>query len=333
VADGERFHFQLAYLEFDARLYELELGLDERSLLLELDIDQALCELGGIDGQVDLGQYVGQSADMVFMPVGDDDAAQLGFMFKQVADIGYEKVDAEHLILGEHHAGIDNDDVVAVLDGHHVLADLTESAEGYYLKLVTGHFLLEKFELGGMVFFRFKSAYFSQYRRELEYVGLYYFAQAALVKRRCRVIHGEVHCIADAPGPAVHLADALVGEVPGHGKTAQRNHDLWFENFHLAFQPFAAGLDFTGHGIAVFGRAAFNHVGYENLVSFQVDHAKELFEELSGRAYKRPARLVFIPAGSFANEKEGCIFRPFARHNLGAVAGQITILAAFYFSV
>ena len=51
-----------------------------------------------------------------------------------VGDVGDDEVDAEHLLVGEHEAGVDGDHVVAVLEQHHVLADLAETAEGDYAK-------------------------------------------------------------------------------------------------------------------------------------------------------------------------------------------------------
>ena len=39
------------------------------------------------------------------------------------------EVDAEHLVARELDAAVEHDDLAAVLDGGHVLADLAESAE------------------------------------------------------------------------------------------------------------------------------------------------------------------------------------------------------------
>jgi hypothetical protein len=55
---------------------------------------------------------------------------QLLALVDDVADVGDHKVDAEHVLGGEHEAAVYGDAVVAVLEQHHVLADLTETAEG-----------------------------------------------------------------------------------------------------------------------------------------------------------------------------------------------------------
>src|SRR5436305_1960922 len=62
-------------------------------------------------------------------PVGNDDAAHLVAALFQVGDVGDDQVDAQHRLLGEHEAAVDHDDVVAVLEGHHILADLFKAAQ------------------------------------------------------------------------------------------------------------------------------------------------------------------------------------------------------------
>ncbi len=47
----------------------------------------------------------------------------------EVADVGQDEVDAEVLVAREREAGVDDDDLVAVLVDGHVLADLAEAAE------------------------------------------------------------------------------------------------------------------------------------------------------------------------------------------------------------
>ena len=125
----------------------------------------------------------------------------------------------------------------------------------------------------------------------------------------------------------------LAGEIFGHGKAAERDDDAWLYQVKLALQPFAAGHYLAGHRVAVLGRAALDHIGDEDLVAFIADHADKLVEVLAGRAHERPASLVFVPAGGFADKEEPGVLRPLSRHNLCAVPGQLTIFAALYFRV
>src|SRR3972149_5912618 len=57
---------------------------------------------------------------------------------RDVGDVRDDQIDAQHLLLGEHEAGVDDDEVFAKLEDHHVLADLAEAAQGDYAQLF-GH--------------------------------------------------------------------------------------------------------------------------------------------------------------------------------------------------
>ncbi len=61
--------------------------------------------------------------------MGDQERLDLGAALLEVGDVGDDEVDAEHLLVGEHQAAVDDDDVVAVLEHVHVLADLADAAE------------------------------------------------------------------------------------------------------------------------------------------------------------------------------------------------------------
>ena len=71
---------------------------------------------------------------MVFVAVGEEQAADMLAILFQVGEVGGDDVDAQQFGVGEHHAGVDDDDVVAVAEGHGVHAELAEAAEGDYLK-------------------------------------------------------------------------------------------------------------------------------------------------------------------------------------------------------
>ena len=86
--------------------------------------DQPFRQPSGKNRDAQLGQDVGQSADVVFVTMRDENRPHLVPVFEEVADVGDHKIDPEQLVLGKHEAGVDDDDVVAILDGRHVLTDL-----------------------------------------------------------------------------------------------------------------------------------------------------------------------------------------------------------------
>ena len=66
---------------------------------------------------------------MVLVGMGDQERLDVGAALLEVGDVGDDEVDAEHLLVGEHEPAVDDDDVVAVLEDVHVLADLPHPAE------------------------------------------------------------------------------------------------------------------------------------------------------------------------------------------------------------
>ncbi|MBA7474994.1 hypothetical protein ES707_10357 [subsurface metagenome] len=134
VADMERLHPELAQDDLAAGGYHLEPGSGEYPPLLELAGDEPNGELGGVDGDIELGEQVGQGTDVVLVPVGDDDSSYLVPLLGEVGGIWEDQVHPQHLLVGEREAGIDDNDVVAVFHHHHVLADFGEPAEGDYLQ-------------------------------------------------------------------------------------------------------------------------------------------------------------------------------------------------------
>ena len=99
-------------------------------VLLDLVAEQAAGQGRGVDRHArELGQDVRQRADVVLVGVGDEERLDVGAALLEVGDVGDDEVDAEHLLVGEHQAAVDDDDLVAVLEHVHVLADLPHPAE------------------------------------------------------------------------------------------------------------------------------------------------------------------------------------------------------------
>ena len=126
----EELHGELAGPDALARLHGDELGALHQAVLLQLQLDEARGEPGAVDGHVHLLEHVGDGADVVLMPVGDEEPADPGPVLDEIADVGDDQVDAVHVVPGEGHAAVHHDDLAAVLIGGHVLADLIETAQG-----------------------------------------------------------------------------------------------------------------------------------------------------------------------------------------------------------
>ena len=68
---------------------------------------------------------------MILMPVGNDKALDLVNIFFQICDVRDDQVDAEHIILGERQAAVDDNNAVIILESGDVHTDLFQTAQGY----------------------------------------------------------------------------------------------------------------------------------------------------------------------------------------------------------
>ena len=67
---------------------------------------------------------------MVLVAVGDHDRLDVLRALAQVGEVGQHEVDADHLRGREAQPDVDDDDPAVLLDDRHVLADLSQPAEG-----------------------------------------------------------------------------------------------------------------------------------------------------------------------------------------------------------
>jgi len=107
---------------------------DERVVVELVFLDLVAQEPAREDRRVDrhareLREHVRQRADVILVGMGDEERTDVGAALLEVGDVGDDEVDAEHLLVGEHQAAVDDDDVVPVLEDVHVLADLPYPAE------------------------------------------------------------------------------------------------------------------------------------------------------------------------------------------------------------
>ena len=114
-----------------ARLYGVGLGAPGGSALLEFDSNQSMGQLRRVNRHVQVGQNEGQGAYMIFMAVGYEDGADSLSIGPQVGGIWDNQVYPQHLFGWKLYPTVDNYDVVAALQGHHVLPDFPQSAQGY----------------------------------------------------------------------------------------------------------------------------------------------------------------------------------------------------------
>jgi hypothetical protein len=107
-----------------------QLGVVQQVVLVQLALHQGQGELRAIHRHVQLGEDPGQSADVVLVPVRQDDAAHLLAVLGQVADVGHHDVNAQQFFFRKHEAGVDDDDLVLPAQRRAVHAELAQAPKG-----------------------------------------------------------------------------------------------------------------------------------------------------------------------------------------------------------
>ncbi len=139
VRDLDGMNRERAELEALSRHHLVQLRVFQQAVLFQFVFHVGEGELGGIDGHVELGDQPWDAADVVFMPVGEQNAANLVAVFNQVSEGGNDDIHAEQLVLREHHSGVDDDDVIVPADGHAVHSELAQATERHNVKFSGWH--------------------------------------------------------------------------------------------------------------------------------------------------------------------------------------------------
>jgi hypothetical protein len=137
--------------------------------------------------------------------------------------------------------------------------------------------------------------------REALYVLLQIMAQALIVEGCSRVEHRINGQLVPPAGLTASLGDGIPREELGQGMPSQCDDDLGPEELNLMVQVFPAGFYLPRHRVPVVGRAAFHHVGDEDLAPLKANGGQELIQELTRWSYEGFALLVFIESWGLAN--------------------------------
>jgi len=67
---------------------------------------------------------------MIFMTVRDDDSFDTVCFILEVIEIGDDVINADHVVIGEHHASIDDKNILTVFINGHILTHFSQSSQG-----------------------------------------------------------------------------------------------------------------------------------------------------------------------------------------------------------
>ncbi len=108
MANVEKLHLEGANLDRFAGLHGAQIGLIQVALFGQFDFQHPAGQGSGVDGRLNFIQYVANSAGMVFVAVGNDDAAHFVAFVEKIREIRNDVIHAQHIAVGEQHTSIDD---------------------------------------------------------------------------------------------------------------------------------------------------------------------------------------------------------------------------------
>ena len=99
------------------------------AVLLEAALEDAERQARAVDRHIDFLEDVRQCADVILVAVRQHDGLDLILVLDEVADVRDDEVDAEHVLIREHQARINDENLVIHADDCHILADLPQASE------------------------------------------------------------------------------------------------------------------------------------------------------------------------------------------------------------
>ena len=106
-----------------------ELGAARQTELLQLVFDEAAGQAGAIDGQVDLLQQIRDTANVVLVAVGDEQALDLILVLHHEGEVRDDHVHAVHVAVREDQTAVHDDHIAVALVNGHVLAHFAQAAQ------------------------------------------------------------------------------------------------------------------------------------------------------------------------------------------------------------
>ena len=125
----DRLNGEAAERDLLARADLMEDRAGSKAVLLELVLDKTNRQLGCVDRHIEFFEQVRQTADVVLVTVGDEQALDAVPVLEHIGEVRDDQIDAEHIGIREHKAAVNEDHVALALIQRNVLADLAEAAQ------------------------------------------------------------------------------------------------------------------------------------------------------------------------------------------------------------
>ena len=195
----DQLHLHTAQLHPVAGPYSIQLGLSKQVMLLQLAAHQANGKRGAVNRYVKGFQKVRDRADMILMAVGNHQALNSFLVPLHIGEIRNHQIHAQHISIGEGHAAVQQEHILAALKQGNVFPNFVQASEKRHLnRRLSGLFLSP---LGGTGscsarFFRFSRGLGRAFlfRRRLLFFPArclwVFFFRCRLCRRPCRASGG-----------------------------------------------------------------------------------------------------------------------------------------------
>src|SRR6185312_2554160 len=129
VGDANGCDFEDTKPECFARDHLNHVYIVQQPMFFQFSFDIGEREFSTIHRHAQFGENPGQSADMIFMPMGQHNAAYHIAVFDQVCDVGNDNIHAEQFLIGEHQTCVNDKNVVLPANCKAVFAEFSQAAE------------------------------------------------------------------------------------------------------------------------------------------------------------------------------------------------------------
>ena len=125
----DRLHGEAAQFDLLAGPDLVEDGAGGQAVFLKFIFDEADGQPGGVDRHIEFFEQVRQAADVVLVPVGDEQALDAVLVLQHVGEIGDDQINTEHIGIRENQAAVDQDHIALAFIQGDVFADFAQAAQ------------------------------------------------------------------------------------------------------------------------------------------------------------------------------------------------------------
>ena len=129
VVHIDHFHCETSESEHTACLLREDLRRGEHILFFQFQLNKRSGQRRGVNGAIHFFQQMCHRADMVLMPMCQNEPPDFFRICFQITDVGVNHIHPVHTLPRKSHSRVHDNDVISVLEHRHVLSDLAKAAQ------------------------------------------------------------------------------------------------------------------------------------------------------------------------------------------------------------